>query len=487
MAQQLAIAERNAIQPKLLVISDPGTGKTYATLLRMLEERMLTLVLAPKSVVEAAWCGDMEWAPELEPVLYRGTPKQRTAIRESLRRCGYGELSRKVLLTNPQLFLRDAEPLLELGLIGRLVVDESTCVKNPDSQTTKAVRPLADRAREVQLLTGTPAPQGPQDYWSQLRMIDPNTGGLADAPTATRNPPSFYRWAGYWLSERMAYVHKLGKNVITGYDVKPEREEDFNRMLERAAIRISKDVCLDLPDKQFQIMPVEMSAKERKAYSAMQEEAEEILEDDTIDERERETRIGGLAMRLRQFTCGTMRDPETDEWSKVSTSKTDAMIDLIETTLAGEPVVIWTQFRAEAAEVMRRLSNTNRNAALCDGSTSREIPQNIRDFVAGDLNTLVCHPAAMGHGVTLVKCGGRPCRFSIYHSMGYSTEHWLQSQDRIHRKGQTSKCTYYVMEAMGTVDQTIRMSLANKVDASRAVLDALRGRFSNDGTGASNK
>ena len=56
-----------------------------------------------------------------------------------------------------------------------IIVDESTCIKNPKAQQTKAVMKLAKQAERRWILNGTPITQGPLDLYSQCKFLDANS------------------------------------------------------------------------------------------------------------------------------------------------------------------------------------------------------------------------------------------------------------------------------------------------------------------------
>jgi SNF2 family DNA or RNA helicase len=49
-----------------------------------------------------------------------------------------------------------------------------------------------------------------------------------------------------------------------------------------------------------------------------------------------------------------------------------------------------------------------------------------------------------------------------------------QSQDRIHRIGQNTKCTYHYLLAHGTIDEVIYQAVQEKKDLSESVLQYLK-------------
>jgi len=56
---------------------------------------------------------------------------------------------------------------------GVAIFDECHYLKSPNSQRTKALRPLATDIGRVLMVSGTPALSRPMELFSQLNMLDP--------------------------------------------------------------------------------------------------------------------------------------------------------------------------------------------------------------------------------------------------------------------------------------------------------------------------
>lgn len=457
---QTRFIHRARSERRLALFADPGVGKTI-TILGILDERpMGTLVVAPRSVMEAAWVNDGRHFPGLDIRLYHG-PRRASVLAEMT--------PSTVIVTTFETFRRDVERLAKhavAGDIGRLVVDESSKVKNPKSGVTKAAIRFSDIVAEVYLLSGTPAPNGPEEYWPQLRMLDARPGGVADAPGVSGGrSPIFFRWAGHYLN---AQRKRLGARVVTtGYTLREDRREAFNLSLGRVAERIRKDDCLDLPEKIEQVIPVTLRGEDGRAYLDLEANAKFDGVDGEID-----VQAASLARKLHQTVGGNVRDAE-GEWHAFDSSKLDTLGDIVE-SLGDEPFLVWTQYRVEATRVVEALDRLGVSVGRCDGATSRWIPETLREFERGNLRAIVGHPASIGHGVTLTRCGDRPCRTAVYFSLGYSWENHAQTMDRIHRAGQTERCLYYYLVGRDTIDEPILAALRSKADASRAVIDAIK-------------
>ena len=463
MTHQCEVVERARSQRRLAMFWDPGVGKTIAAFAICQERPMTTVVVCPRSIMRAAWEEDGAHFPNLSLVIFHGPPNQRRA---QLREMGYVSQALRdhtILITTPETFKRHAMDLISVGVC-RLIFDESSKLKNRKSAISKAVAAFADKMDEVYLLSGTPAPNCPSEYWSQLRALDPKPDGLAGVPGG--RVLNFYVWSNRYLNASYDYVrfkggHGQTTRVVSGYKV---RDMDlFTALLARGSDRRSKADCLDIPEIQEIPVVVDMTEEETDAY-------QDVTEDLTVDGFEIEATAA--VMKLRQITGGNVRAPEAEVWTQLNSSKLEACGELVD-SLGAEPLILWTQFHVEADRVHQMLVDMGRRSAICDGRT-KSPDLVIREFLHGQLDTIVAHPASLGHGVTLVRCGDRPCRYAVYFSLSYSYEQHTQSMDRLHRYGQHDHVTYYYLMARESLDMVIREALSRKEIVSRRVLQRLR-------------
>ena len=77
----------------------------------------------------------------------------------------------------------------------------------------------------------------------------------------------------------------------------------------------------------------------------------------------------------------------------------------------------------------------------------------------------VANPAAAGAGLTLHRA-----RVAIYESLSNQAAHYLQSLDRIHRRGQKREVEYVVMLCDGTLEiDRVRPACAEGTSSARPV------------------
>jgi SNF2 family DNA or RNA helicase len=153
---------------------EPGLGKTCLTLAIISDAKSRgfagkTVVVAPKSVLWAAWAKDAEHFPDLKAVVC-------WAASAAKRRKLIGTDGADVLIVNFESFKTHRDDLLRAG-VTRFVFDEASRLKNPDSDISKASDEFCQKVQSVYLLSGTPAPNGEHEYFGLVRCIDPSVFG----------------------------------------------------------------------------------------------------------------------------------------------------------------------------------------------------------------------------------------------------------------------------------------------------------------------
>src|SRR5205085_12106594 len=106
--------------------------------------------------------------------------------------------------------------------------------------------------------------------------------------------------------------------------------------------------------------------------------------------------------------------------------------------------------------------------ARIDGSvvSTTERRDAIRRFQNDDDTMLfVGNPAAAGAGLTLHRA-----RVAVYESLGAQAAHFLQSLDRIHRRGQERPVEYVALLCSGTLEEPEYARLLEKADRQADLL-----------------
>lgn len=431
-----------------------GTGKT-CTAINVIKHWKSTgvgpaLVVCPLSIIDAAWLEDCrKFAPELSAIsLWSKKPADR----------------KKRLAEKHDIYIANFETfkLLYSEIVkkrfGVLVVDESSKMKQHDSQITRALLSLAGLATRGKggqkyvsdwivpyryVLSGTPAPNEPTEYWPQIKFI---TG------------PGHSVFSDDFYSFRRQYCYSIPISpVCKKWKFRRNMTTELMDRIKPVAHIVRKEDAVDLPEQTHVIRKVYLGEAEQRAYDVFQRDLvlqyaeQEILATSAIVE----------IMKLRQLTSGfAYTDTGT---MQTGTSKLDELKELLE-EIGNNQVIIWANFHHEIGTLLKELPGS---AALWHGTPDRE--QVIADFKADKMQYLIANPQSAAHGLTFTNC-----KYAVYFSLNYSYELHEQSINRIHRIGQKWPCTYYYLVADKTIDELIYKVLQGKKTVSDEVLMYLR-------------
>ena len=420
----------------LCLFDEQGAGKTVSVIaawdgLCERDEADRMLVVAPKSML-AEWERDLErFCPGRYAMqILSGTMRQRRAA-----------LARQadVVVTNFETVTALEQELrawLSRGT-GRsvLVCDESFMVKNLNAIRSRSLRRVREWAARAWVLCGTPAPNAPGDLVGQFDLAD---FGIAFSGVDLPDDPAQATYAATAvLSDRGVWLRSL-----------------------------KRDVLPDLPSKTFDVVHLDMAPSQRRAYEAAHRGLVRDLR--AVDEHGFRRRLASFAARraaLLQLTSNpaAVLDNYTETPAKLA-----ALEGLVEELVVTdeEKVVVWSFFTASLDAVYERFAHLG--AVRYDGQVTdvSERREAVRRFQEDDeCRLFIGNPAAAGAGLTL-----HAARVAVYESFSNQAAHFLQSLDRIHRRGQERDVRYVVLLCENTVDEVEFDRLKRKEAAAQDLL-----------------
>jgi SNF2 family DNA or RNA helicase len=317
-----------------------------------------------------------------------------------------------------------------------MVIDESTCIKNPKAIQTKRVLDLAGAVDRRWILNGTPITQSPLDPFNTYTAFKHS---FAIETVVTMGSRAFRKVIGYQNLERLT------------------------KLLEPFTLRIEKKDCLDLPSKTFMQHAIELTPKQQRVYDSMKNDCLALL-----DSGELVTSTLALTkiVKLHQILTGFVTDDEGTEHA-IENNRIAALMQIAETT---QPLVVFCAYKFNIKQIKEELTKRfpDKNIAEYHGDVSDRVRnQSVQDFQDGKADFFLATSAG-AKGLTLHRASTM-----VYYSNNYSLETRLQSQDRIHRIGQDKKCTYIDLVVPQTVDDAILKRLEEKKELSSMVLDDL--------------
>jgi SNF2 family DNA or RNA helicase len=330
-----------------------------------------------------------------------------------------------------------------------MAIDESTTIKTPTAKRTKAIVKIGKDARYRRIATGSPVTKSPLDLYSQCDFLGEDC----------LNYSSYYAFQARYavLVERKMATHTF-KQVV-GY----RHLDELKDKLDRFAFRVTKDECLDLPDKIYLRRDVELTSEQKKAYDQMKLMALSVLDEGLVSTNNALTQL----MRLHQIVCGYVKLDDGQELD-LPNNRLSELMDLL--AESDGKVIIWANYRKNIQDIKLAIQKEYgmTSVATYYGDTAAEDRQDIVDKFSdpkSELRFFVGNPTTGGYGLTLVSS-----HTVVYFSNSFDLEKRLQSEDRAHRIGQTEKVTYIDLIATNTVDEHIVKALRNKINIASAVL-----------------
>lgn len=486
------------------LFGDCGTGKTFMVLTYgeslMQKEKWCFLVICPVNLIRHVWITDADKFTNLSCLGLRedsvvrvkvadfdkGADKKDPAAKKKARR--RATLRRNKLLKerfqkdaeiyvlNPENLRTDPKEKLVKELLKRkikegykvcLVIDESSKLKSRTSRTYKALKRLRAFCEECIIMTGTPSPNGILDLWAQFSVLD-------DGLTLQKSFTDF-RSETHTLEPMYGVTYKDSKGVkqtVTTWKPKREAPGEVYATIKNRMIRFRTDDCIDLPPVRILVRDVPLSKEQADVYDDM----ENMLYTELEGEPSTAKIAVGKLIKLREITGGFIR---TDKGKDIQIGKTVPklleMDMLLEQSIAdklgddGPPskALIWANYRWECKTLVERYKKKYNARGLFGGISASAKDKAIERFKNDPKSRLlVCHPASVGHGLTMTEAN-----FAFYYSLSYNYEELYQSYRRINRPGQDRPMTYYFLVAPDTIDEELLEAMRAKKDLSDLITD----------------
>jgi SNF2 family DNA or RNA helicase len=419
-----------------LLAFEQGLGKTLVAIEAFRRVRQAggahrLLVICPNSL-KRNWVAELaRFAPDLEATIIEGPRRRRRQILDAS--------TTPILIVSYETARSEVTAIL--AILARqptaLVLDESHAAKTWRSLTSVAARQFAPHCPYRWLLSGTPVTNSPADLYTQVEILAPgeNRLGTQDSFLAT---------------------------ALARPDVARERVAPL-------VLRRTKEQCLDLPDKTFVDVRVELPPWQRALYDDMRREMVCSIQAMTGEEYRAfaSTALAQLTRLMQLASNPQLIMPQLTE----TPGKVEELDGLIEDILAvpGRKVIIWSSYVATIEKLLERYGH--HGAVAIYGGTVPEERQGIAARFQTDPATrvLIGNPAAAGTGFTLTAA-----TFTIYETLSWRYDFYAQSQDRNHRIGQDLPVTYLRLIAVDTIEEAIIRALERK--------SAMAGDLLGDGT-----
>lgn len=414
-----------------------GLGKTVATLTAIAALKAAGYLTHPVLVVAPKKVAELTWQDEISKWNHLGSLTCSTVL-------GPPQTRIRALKSDADIYVTSRDSLTWLAdqpccpQWSMLVLDELTSYKSHKSQRFAAAARLASRTPYVVGLTGTPIPNGLQDIWSQIFLLD---GGA-------RLGQRYSQFEARWLS---IFRHN-GIPVKTS--PRKGAEEEVRSLISDICLSMRAEDYLELPDRRVIDVQVVLPPKSLKRYLELQREY--VLE--ALDERGviSASNAAVLGNKLSQLANGAIFD-DNHTWHAEHQAKIETLSELIE--MASTPILCFYQYTHDAERIL---------SALSDKVTCRlyQGAEDAKDWSSGEIRLLLAHPASCAYGINL-QTGGHTI---VWFGTGWNLELYEQANARLHRQGQRMPVTIYRLVCSDTIDVKMAAALEGKADMQEAFM-----------------
>lgn len=411
----------------------PGLGKTPVSIIAShIAEYKKVLVVAPLSLVPN-WVREYKkWVPTSPlpiDIVHQDAPYEDDGW----------------TITNYHTIwkLKDSFKQVEWDLV---IYDESVLLKSRTAQRTAACKIVADHAKHVWMLSGSPITRDYSDLWAQFNILQPEYF------------TSFWRFTNrYCVVEQTEWGTQI---VGSRYGI--SMKDEFPEIM---FVRNQDEVLPDLPKIIHKEIEVPLTKKQQKAH-------DDLVNDwvHRIETGEFEVTVSNVIselIRLQQVTSN-LKNLETSghPWPDES-AKADVICDLLDGGEVDFPVLIWSQWRPGADALRQRLEkmSASKNSTHMKGKRVAHVmgglktnEQNIESFRTGNLDVLIMSLGVGKYGHTLTDT-----KTAIYLDKTWDSDAYFQSLFRLERIGLKHRPLAISLRCKGTVDEFVEANLAGKL------------------------
>lgn len=415
--QHKTIKQIGKFKGRALLALDMGTGKTITSLVWAFKNDKLPAVVVCPASVKWQWQDEAWKHAGLSSIVATGrSPK------------GKGHIHTKDI----DLFIINYDILpgwikwIDKNIKPKtIILDECHYCKNQQAKRTKAVKKLCKKISHVLALSGTPLTSRPNELFPIINILSP------------KQFPSFTDFSNTYCKRRK-----------TPWGWKYTGAKNLNRLnkllLKYNMIRLRKeDVLKELPDKEIQVIPVEMICR--------------------LEYLKKESRVKQWLQRQAEQRQSKVREPEAQSKMLIlkqtaAKLKLKSVFNWIDDFLAesDEKLVVFAWHK----EIVRKI-NERYNCAIITGETPpEERKKEIRKFNKNPKCRIFCgNIKAAGTGVNGLQTASSNV---VFIELPWTSADLNQAIDRLHRIGQNHKVHIRLLVARDTIEHDLVRILQSK-------------------------
>lgn len=440
--------DRMIADPVLGLFLDMGLGKTVITLTAINDLRYnrfavgKVLVIAPKKVAEDTWtreAGKWDHLKLLRVIPVLGNIKSR--IRALNAPGDIWVLSRDNVAWLVDYYKNDWP-------FDMVVIDELSSFKSNQAKRFRKLRSIRNHIQRIVGLTGTPTPNGLEDLWAQIYLLDQ---GERLGRTIT--------------SYRDNYFTPGARNGNVVYEYRPRTwaESEINLRIRDICISMKAEDYLELPERIDNVRHVKLPKQAQKQYQELERDMIASIDGEQIDVAS----AAALGNKLLQLCNGAVYDAD-GIYHEVHDEKIQALKEILEAN-QGKGILVFYSYKHDRERIRKGLSKMN----LRIGELKN--PDSITAWNSGQMDVLLAHPASAAYGLNL-QAGGHVI---VWFGLNWSLELYQQANARLYRQGQKENVIIHHLVTAGGYDENVMDALEQKEVTQDSFLEALKAKIKN--------
>jgi SNF2 family DNA or RNA helicase len=432
---QQSTSEFLTLHKRAFCFNEQGTGKTAsavwaADFLMNRGQVRRVLIICPLSIMDSAWRADLFSVAmhRTVDIAYGSADKRRKVIN------GGAEF----VIINYDGVGVVLDDILKGGF-DLIIVDEATHYKTSTTKRWKTLAKIVQKDTWLWMMTGTPAAQAPTDAYGLAKLVNPN-----GVPR-------------YFGSFRDMVMYKAGP---FRWEQRATAVETVHRVLQ-PAIRFTKDECLDLPPMVYTKRHVPMTKQQETYYEKLRKTM--LLQ--TAGAEVTAVNAAIQMNKLLQISAGAVYTDEGDTLEFDISERYKVLREVIDE--ASHKVLVFVPFRSTLFMLRDALTKDGDTVDLIYGDVSPHARTEIfRQFqTTPNPRVLLIQPQAAAHGVTLTAANT-----VVWWAPTASLETYAQANARVHRAGQTNKCTVVQLES-SNVERKLYKMLDKRIDVHTQIVN----------------
>lgn len=423
------------VQKRYGIFFTMGAGKT-STMLSLIDylvfesmEVEKILIIAPSTVINKA----KVWQKEIKKwknfhffdfIELNGSPDDRIKKKETS--------LNTIALMSDGLVSWYKNTYKNLDDFDMIIIDESSRFKSHKSEKFKALSKMIKDRHRVYLLSGTPMPNGYQDLWSQMYLLD---GGK-------RMDDNYYRFV-----QKYAYYINDYKFVF----LKDTKEYLGDKVSDICMFSDGSDI--KLPEKEEHLIMLKWSDEKHNIYKNFRKHYVLELENGDLSVLS----ITALLNKSLQLANGCVYLDKELNYEVFDNTKLDWVKNFAKT--ARDNMLVFYSFKFDKQRLL-----------TIEGAREIKSDKDVDDWNEGKIKIGVISPYSFQYGANL-QYGGS---IIVWFGLLWGLENYLQSNHRIWRYGQKNKVDIYYLLMEDTNDLYVYKRLIAKDMEEQDFLDKIK-------------